>query len=201
MTTIIKSISFDQIEIINNIIKLHTGPIECDVTYGSGVFYKNIPRPPFCFDISPRRPKVIPADVNHLPIKDNVFSCVMFDPPFMARTGPGATLKAKFGELKGTIKDLWNFYGNAVKEIHRVLKPEGWLIMKCQDGVLAGVNNFTHVVIMNRALEIGLKPVDLFVLLATHRMMHPKHKRQVHARKYHSYFLVFQKNNKRKIGM
>jgi hypothetical protein len=191
---IIKSISFSQDEILQNIVALHTGPIQADVTFGSGCFYKKaLPRPAFCFDLAPRKPRVIAADVCRLPLKDSCLSSVMFDPPFMARTGPGATLKARFGEFVGTIRGLWDFYKLAMWEIKRVLKPGGWLVFKNQDGVLSGVNNFTHVEIMNRAYAMGFFPKDLFILMATHRMTHPAHKRQVHARKYHSYFWVFKK--------
>lgn len=190
---IIKSISFDQTEILQNIIELHTGPIECDVCYGSGCFYKKIPKPKYCFDIVPQKPGVIAADVCNLPLKDGCLNSIILDPPFMAHTGPGATLKERFGELGGTIKDLWNFYFRAMCEIHRVLTPGGWLIFKCQDGVLSGVNNFTHIEICNQARSLGFKPVDLFILLAKHRMTSPNHKVQRHARKFHSYFWVFKK--------
>jgi tRNA G10 N-methylase Trm11 len=148
-----------------------------------------------CFDIAPRKPGVISADVRNLPLKNESINCTILDPPFMARTGPGATLKDRFGEFKGTINDLWDFYEEGMREIYRVLKPEGWLIFKYQNGVLAGVNNNTHVEICNRAKDIGFKWVDEFILLATHRMTHPKHKKQVHARKYHCFFTVFKKTN------
>ncbi len=115
----------------------------------------------------------------------------------MARTGPGATLKERFGELVGTIYDLWNFYECAMRELYRVLTPGGWLIFKCQDGVLSGKNNFTHIEVFTRARTIGFDPVDLFILLASHRMMHPAHTHQVHARKYHSYFWVMCKRKQR----
>ena len=193
----IKSISYDQNEILQNIVALHTGPIQADVTFGSGCFYKKaLPRPELCFDLEPRVPGVVQADVRRLPLSDASIRTIMFDPPFMARTGPGATLKGRFGELMGTIKDLWNFYFLAMREIHRVLVPGGWCIFKCQDGVLSGVNNFTHAEIYNMSQSIGFKPVDLFILLAKHRMNHPKHARQVHARKYHSYFWCFQKRGR-----
>jgi hypothetical protein len=197
--TIIRSISYSQDEILQNIVSLHTGPIECDVTFGSGCFYKKaLPRPQFCFDLEPRpnQPWVTQADVCHLPLENAAVRTVMFDPPFMARTGPGATLKSRFGELVGTIKDLWNFYFLAMREIHRVLVPGGWLVFKCQDGVLSGKNNFTHVVVCNQAMALGFTPKDLFVLLVKNRMNHPKHTRQLHARKFHSYFWVFRKGNK-----
>ena len=190
---IIPSISFSQHDILRWIVQLHTGGIECDVTYGKGGFYKALPEPPLKFDLNPRRPDIVKANVKQLPLGDEVLNCIIFDPPFMARTGPGATLKEQFGELIGTIEDLWDFYELAIKEIYRVLRPNGWLIFKCQDGVLSGRNNFTHIEIFNRAKAIGYKPVDLFILLAKHRMMHPRHVRQVHARKFHSYFWVFKK--------
>ena len=195
---IIRSIGFDQDEILKHIMQLHTGPIELDPTFGSGIYYKKIPRPKLCFDISPRKPGVMPADVTALPLVNNSVSVVNFDPPFMARTGPGATLKKKFGELVGSIEDLWDFYEQAMQEIYRVLKPDGWLIFKCQDGVLAGVNNNTYWEICDRAKKIGFKWVDEFVLLAKHRMTHPKQKRQIHARKYHCFFVVFKKTTSRK---
>jgi hypothetical protein len=111
----------------------------------------------------------------------------------MARTGPGATLKARFGELVGTIADLMLFYFEAMNEIKRVLRPGGYLVFKCQDGVLSGENNNNYNTICNMAEAMGFKWVDLFILLAKHRMMHPKHKTQRHARKYHSYFIVFRR--------
>ena len=193
----IKSISYSQAEILQNICALHIGQVEADVTYGSGCFYKNImPEPRFNFDLAPRVPGVIAADVCRLPLRDGCMQSVMFDPPFLIKTGPGAKLKERFGSQVGNMQDLHNFYFTAMREIHRVLAPKGWFIFKCQDGVLSGVNHFTHVMIYGMATQIGFKPVDLFILLAKHRMTDPTHKVQKHARKFHSYFWVFQKRRK-----
>jgi len=47
----VKSFSFNQTEILESIIQLHCpNGIELDMTYGNGVFYKNIPKPQFKFD-------------------------------------------------------------------------------------------------------------------------------------------------------
>ena len=191
---LIKSISFSQDDILQSIIDLHTGPVQADVTFGSGCFYKKaLPRPALCFDLAPRVPGVIAADVCWLPLRAGCLRSVMFDPPFLIKTGPGAKLKDRFGSQVGNMQDLWNFYFLAMKEIHRVLVPGGWLIFKCQDGVLSGVNNFTHGEIYKMAVSLCFKPVDLFILLAKHRMKDPTHRVQKHARKFHSYFWVFRK--------
>ena len=196
----IKSISFDQNEILQAIVDLHTGPVQADVTFGSGCFYrKALPRPALCFDLAPRVPGIIAADVCRLPIKDGCLRSVMFDPPFLIKTGPGAKLKERFGSQVGNMKDLWAFYYRAMFEIKRVLEPGGWLIFKCQDGVLSGVNSFTHCEIYDMAACLGFKAVDLFILLAHHRMRDPTHKTQRHARKFHSYFWVLQKKKRKEM--
>jgi len=96
-------------------------------------------------------------------------------------------------QAHNVLQDLWTFYFLAMQNIYRVLLPGGWLIFKCQDGVLSGKNNFTHAEIYKMATYLCFKPVDLFILLAKHRMTDPTHKVQKHARKFHSYFWVFKK--------
>jgi len=194
---LIKSISFSQDEILQHIVDLHTGPIQADVTFGSGCFYKKaISRPTFYSDLAPRVPGVIAADVCRLPLRGGCLRSVMFDPPFLIKTGPGAKLKERFGSQIGNMIDLWKFYYLGMLEIHRVLAPGGWLIFKCQDGVLSGRNNFTHCEIYDMAACLGFQPVDLFILLAKHRMRDPTHKVQKHARKFHSFFWVLKKRGK-----
>lgn len=54
----IKSVSYDQAEIIQNILKLHVPAhvIDCDPTYSKGNFYNNtgIIPPKYRYDISPQ---------------------------------------------------------------------------------------------------------------------------------------------------
>ena len=52
----------------------------------------------------------------------------------------------------------------------------------------------SHVFIMNEAVKIGFYPKDLFILLAKNRVVADwQVKNQKNARKFHSYFWVFQK--------
>ena len=92
---VIKSISYDQSEIIKWIIQLHikSGKIDCDPTYSKGNFYNNtgIEKPKYIFDISPQTEDTIKADARNLPLEDKSINSIMFDPPFLATTGKSIT--------------------------------------------------------------------------------------------------------------
>lgn len=195
--------SYDQNEIINNILALHSpdGVIDIDMTYGYGGFYKSgkIPEPKFKYDVLPRKNDVICCDCRNLPNKDNSVGCVMFDPPFLATTGKslnesdGNIINKRFGVYPSE-KELYDFYEDSIKEAYRVLNDVGILIFKCQDKVSSGKQYMSHVFIMNVAEKIGFYPKDLFILLAKSRIIADwQAKNQKHARKYHCYFWVFKK--------
>ena len=85
-----------------------------------------------------------------------------------------------------------------MKEAYRILKDDGILIFKCQDKVSSGKQYMSHAFIMDEAVKIGFYPKDLFILLAKNRLVADwQTKNQKNARKFHSYFWVFQKCNKK----
>jgi len=201
---VIKSINFSQQDIINNIIKLHipSGEIDCDPCFSKGVFYKNgkVKEPKYKFDIEPQREDVIKCDCKNLPLNNDSINSLIFDPPFLCSIGPslknskpGSNLMHKRFSSFFSMPELWKFYEDSMKEFYRILNDNGILIFKCQDTVSGGINYFSHYLIMKKAIEIGYYPKDMFVLLAKSRMSSPNHKNQQHARKFHCYFLVFQK--------
>ena len=203
--TPIKTISYNQEEILLSIINLHcAGGIDVDPTYSKGVFYKGkIKQPKYKFDINPVVEGVIKSCATNLPLKNESVKTIIFDPPFLATTGPslkkekGNIINKRFGVFKDE-KSLHEFYVDSLIEFHRILKPKGILIFKCQDKVSSGKQYFSHCFINQKAIEIGYYPKDLFILLAKNRIIaNWQIKNQRHARKYHSYLWVFQKNNKK----
>ena len=203
----IKTISHDQEEIITSILKLHSdnGCIDLDPTYSKGVFYKgSVKEPRYCFDINPKFPHVGQACATKLPLPDEHVDTIMFDPPFLATQGPslrkntsGNIINTRFGVFPNE-KLLHEFYVYALMEFNRVLRNNGILIFKCQDKVSSGKQYFSHCFVHNKAVENGFYPKDLFVLLAKHRIVADwQKKNQKHARKYHSYFWVFQKKGRK----
>ncbi len=180
--------------------------IDCDCTYSKGNFYKNtgIVQPKYKFDILPQDETVAYGDSRNLPLSDSSISCMMFDPPFLATTGKSLSennnnniINKRFGVYPSE-QDLHKFYVDSLFEIYRVLNDKGILIFKCQDKISSGRQYMSHCFVYNEAVKIGFYPKDLFILLAKNRLVADwQMKNQKHARKYHSYFWVFEKINKK----
>lgn len=192
-------------EAIQSILDLHCSgqQIDLDPTYSKGNFYKKgITRPRFCSDIDPKA-GVMVADAIYLPFKDESLKTIIFDPPFLATSGPSLKidddsnkLNKRFGVYPSEVK-LFEFYEKALAEFHRVVKKGGILIFKCQDKVSSGIQYFSHCYIHNMADKAGWYPKDLLIVLAKNRIVADwQKKNQKHARKFHCYYFVFQKKGK-----
>lgn len=203
----VKSISYDQSEIIKWILDLHVPQhyIDCDPTYSKGNFYNNtgITHPKYRYDILPQCDGVEYGDSRSLPLESNSINCMMFDPPFLATTGKSLSsdddsnkINKRFGVYPSE-KELHQFYIDSLKEAYRILADNGILVFKCQDKISSGKQYMSHVFVMNEAVKVGFYPKDLFILLAKNRLVADwQAKNQKNARKYHSYFWVFEKCNK-----
>lgn len=87
-------------------------------------------------------------------------------------------------------------YNEGGKEACRVLKEGGISIVKCQDEVSANKQNLTHVEIINSYATIGFFCKDLCVVVRPNKPGMSRVIKQRHARKNHSYFLVFVERGK-----
>jgi hypothetical protein len=125
----------------------------------------------------------------------------MYDPPFVIAgksyrdNKEGSSIIAKRYEGYESYSHLTKNYYNTLKELYRITEKGGIVVFKCQDTVSGGKNHFTHCLIMNMAINIGFYPRDMFVLHNNVRInsFGTKWTKQEHARKYHSYFWVFEK--------
>lgn len=196
-------------DIFPQILELHVpdGAKIADVTYGTGVFWKNV-------DLS--RYELIPSDIatgvdcRALPYASESLDVVVLDPPYMEgllrtnkkhKAGSGAY--SAFREYYSNGNEVstgpkWHaavtdLYYRAGEEAFRVLKDNGVMIVKCQDEVSANRQWLTHVEIINRYEALGFYTKDLFVVVRPNKAGISRLKKQVHARKNHSYFLVFVK--------
>lgn len=198
----IKSVYENQIDILKSIMTLcNIERFDVDVTYGNGMFYKEIEKPVHCFDIDPSLVET-PASSDDLPLDDKSVSSLMFDPPFLtyvraAREGNGNMVMAKRFGGYWKYDELEAHYKGTLKEAARVLNKKGVMVFKCQDIIHNHKMHCTHVNVINWAAgDFRLK--DLFILPAKTRMAIPqqagtKKKVQKHARIFHSYFLVLER--------
>ena len=198
----VKSVYTSNFEAIRNIMDLYKiERFDLDCTYSKGNFWKDLPGPVHKSDLFPVNESVVEANSENLPFDDNSMKSIMYDPPFVVAGASyksnkeGSSIIAKRFEGYTTYNDLKVNYFNTLKELYRICDKGGYVVMKCQDTVSGGKNHFTHCLIMNMALQIGFYPRDMFVLTSNVRINRfgTKWTKQEHARKYHSYFWVFEK--------
>jgi len=178
-----------------DILKLHVpkDSLVADVTYGKGVFWRNVPKDDY---------HILPSDIatgtdcRRLPYKSASLDCVVLDPPYMEGFYRNTGQKAGSGSYAA----FRNYYSNGDEQpqgpkwqdaVTHFLKENGVLIVKCQDAVSANRQYLTHVDIIVAYEKMGFYIKDLFVLVRQNRPGVSRIKKQVHARKNHSYFLVF----------
>ena len=198
-----------------HILDLHVpkGATVADVTYGKGVFWKNVPDDAYNLLATDIQTGV---DCRDLPYEAASVDCVVLDPPYMeglyrdnvqSLAGNGTYTPFRENYSNGEAEQdsdapkyhaaVLDLYFKAGAEALRVLRPYGVLIVKCQDEVSANLQNLTHVELINEYSRIGFYAKDLFVLVRSNRPAVSRIVRQEHARKNHSYFLVFIKTEGR----
>lgn len=193
-------------ELFPQILALYVAPRSkvADVTFGKGVFWKRIDK---------TRYNVLATDIQsgtdcrRLPYENGSIDCVVLDPPYMHTPGGTAHVNhqnfesyyrnnSNGGLTKKYHEAVLELYFQAGREAFRVLRDQGIFIVKCADEVCANQQRLTHVELINEFSNTGFIIEDLFVLLRWNKPGLSRVLRQVHARKNHSYFLVFRKGTK-----
>ncbi len=214
----------DNADIFLDILELHVpqGAVIADVTFGKGVFWKKVPKGRYTLlasDLSkdsddPDFPCKNGIDCRNLPYGDESLDCVVLDPPYMeglyrkevdhlAGSGTHAAFRRHYSNGSATEGGpkwhdaVLDMYLRAGCEAYRVLKKDGIFIVKCQDEVSANLQRLTHVELITGYEPLGFYTKDLFVVIRKNKAGVSRLKKQVHARKNHSYFLIFQKRKVR----
>ena len=176
-----------------------------DVTFGKGVFWRKIPKDAYDLHASDLKDGV---DCRNLPYEEESFDAVVFDPPYMHTPGASAHeghqnfenyyRNNKASSEKKYHEAVLDLYFTAALEARRVLKKGGIYIVKCQDEVCTNTQRLTHVEIINELATYGFVCEDLFVVVRNGKPGVSRILAQAHARKNHSYFLVFIKQDGKK---
>lgn len=203
-------------DVFPNILELHVekGSSVADLTYGKGVFWRNVNMSDY---------RLLPTDIKigqswmSLPYDNNSIDAVVFDPPYMeglyrvekdALAGSGSHKAFQEFYSDGSTQNITSkrkyhdavleAYISVIPEVKRILKNGGKFIVKCQDEVSANRQKLTHVELIWSYEHIGFYCKDLFVVVRRNAPVVSRLVKQEHARKNHSYFLVFQRQDHRK---
>jgi len=202
-------------DIFPRILELHVpkGSKVADITWGQGVFWKKVPVENYEVVGSDLKTGV---DCRKLPYKDEEFDSVVFDPPYMegffrkaeghlGGSGTHSAFRKAYSNGEATEEGgpKWHaavvdLYVKGGREAARVLRKNGIFIVKCQDEVSANRQWLTHVEIIAAYEKMGFYTRDLFVVVRPNQPGVSRLIKLVHARKNHSYFLVFQKTKSAK---
>ena len=170
-----------------------------DMTWGKGVFWKNVDCSNYQLiknDIDISRGD-IHFDFRNTPYEDESFDMVVLDPPYASRSSNKnsfvGSLYNNANHHLDTVEDVLKFYLDGMTESFRLLKKNGYLMVKCMDEISGGKQKRNHISIWNDALNLGFIDEDLFILVQNKNPV-MRHKYQLHARKNNSFLWVFKKN-------
>ena len=207
----------DSSELFPKILDLHVddGTRIADVTHGTGIFWQNIDLESrdmelVTSDITPKADDIsVISDCRRLPFKKNSIDCMVLDPPYaegfyrrnkdqMAGNDSHKSFRDTYSgtrEYEGSGKyhgAVLHTYFEGGREAKRVLRDDGVLIIKIMDEVSSNTQELAHIQVTNYyERELGFYTKDLFVQVRKEKPSVVGMNRQVHARKNHSYFLVY----------
>jgi hypothetical protein len=197
--------------VLDDILKLHVAEnsVIADITYGLGAFWKDIDTTKYVLHGSDLKTG---TDWKNLPYADNSIDVIVFDPPYiegfyrkkatsLAGVGSHSAFQTAYSnsdvqttsQTKKYHDAVIEAYLSVIPEVNRVLKKSGKFIIKCQDEVSSNAQKLTHVELIYAYEHHKFYCKDLFVVMRNNKPNVSRILQQVHARKNHSYFLVFEK--------
>lgn len=178
---------------------IDTDPI-LDATYNTGRIWNGSGRTVVAMDIDPRYDVDVVADNRQMPLADESFGVVVYDPPHVGPQGRDKSTKrfdVDFGATVACGKEhgwtLSYLYPPFLAEAMRVLKPEGLLLAKITDMVNCHRSRWAHCDFMRMADEAGFTVCDLIVKVRNGPMVSTRWKNAHHARKRHCFWIVCRK--------
>jgi hypothetical protein len=195
----IKTTYEDEQELLASILKLYLNgsPVDIDPCFSKGNVWKGLPQPLWKYDLNPQTKYTMRGDARNLVDWNNgVVGSVFFDPPWMIGAGAKSVMGQRYSSFK-SLDELWTMVNLSIQEFQRILRDGGVLIVKCQDLIVNHEFVPLHCGIIDHCERIGLNLTDIFILVRGTAMLNNRVETQIHARKTHSYYLVFHKNKPR----
>lgn len=170
-----------------------------DATVNVGRFWRASSHRVIGLDIERRFRPTIVGDNTAMPVQDDCFDVVVYDPPHVPNQGRDKQkdFNVRFGlVLKSSRENGYNFshtYLPFTQEAFRILRPQGILLCKIIDYVHNHRYQWAHVEFLQAAVAVGFQACDCIVKIRKGPIIDPKWQVAHHSRRRHAYWLVFRK--------
>jgi hypothetical protein len=199
--TVTRTVAGTNAELLQSVARLYIpdGALVADVTFGRGVFWQKTGRR-FAVVSSDIMTKAdVLADCRQLPYRAQTFDAVVFDPPYVHDAHPRMVFNDRYrgAETQGrgfSVEDILELYQCGMTEAARILKSRGRLFVKGMDQVSNGRQYWLSHDLPDIADDLGMFQRDQFILVPTAPPSSNRWKRQIHARKSHSFLWVFERS-------
>lgn len=184
-------------EVLRDILELYAtrGARILDMTYGNGAFWRKIDASRYELttnDLFKHNPSGNHWHFGAVPTPAVGFDVVVFDPPYVHGSKTiHKSLAKQYGIDKPiSAKDITENYNQLARYVRKILRPDGLLIIKTQDEIESGKQVWRHLDVQKFFWNQGWELLDFLIVMQKNKPM-MRHKHQKHARKNHSYFMVF----------
>ena len=192
----------DLLELMLDFYPQHCPQRILDATVNVGRFWRGSQRDVIGLDINRRFSPSVVGDNLSMPFRDESFDVVVYDPPHVPNQGKDKQkdFNTRFGlVVKSSGENGYNLshlFSPFVTEANRVLRTEGILFSKITDYVHNHRLQWAHVDLIQAAVDTGFVACDSVVKVRKSPIVDPKWQRAHHARRRHSYWLIFRKSNR-----
>jgi hypothetical protein len=177
---------------------IRDGAIVADVTYGRGMFWTKTDHRRFTLLSSDLMTRAqVRADFRRLPYPDESVDVVVLDPPYVHNGHPRMMFNNRYNGAATTagtsVSDIIELYAAGLREARRVLRRRGRVFVKGMDQVENRQQRWFHLELPAIAEALGMFLRDQFILVPTAPPSFKRWKRQIHARKSHSFLWIFER--------
>jgi SAM-dependent methyltransferase len=186
-------------EALVTLIGLHAPPQPriLDVTYNTGAMWNGTPFGPTRMDINPTFKDMglcdITADCRAMPFDDESYEVIVFDPPHITDAGSDSVMGQRYGSLEGD--NISEIFQPFLQEAHRVLTPDGIVLVKICDAVHAGRHQWQHVDLLEDAWALDFTACDVQIKVNRHDPVEGNWLTVRHVRNAHAFWIVLRKGD------